>query len=92
MKVPKNFVRVVFITYPRGSGFTGGEEAPTAALNCVLRSRHTPEEKADMLQQPWTMFQELIGISTDQLARSLQENPSSNAMEMSQIMQAAGHE
>ena len=56
MKVPKNYVRVVFLSYPKGSGFTGGEQAPTASLNCVLRSGHTPEEKTDMLQQLWTMF------------------------------------
>jgi phenylpyruvate tautomerase PptA (4-oxalocrotonate tautomerase family) len=31
MKVPKQFVRVVFLSYPHGSGFTAGEEAPTAA-------------------------------------------------------------
>ena len=92
MKVPKNFVRVVFLLYPKGAGFTGGEQAPTAALNCVLRSGHTPEEKTDMLQQLWTMFQSLTGIATDQLALSLQEIPSSNAMDMGQIMQAVGHE
>jgi phenylpyruvate tautomerase PptA (4-oxalocrotonate tautomerase family) len=92
MKVPKNFVRVIFLSYPKGSGFTGGEQAPTASLNCVLRSGHTPEEKTDMLQQLWDMFQGLTGIATDQLAISLQEIPSSNAMEMGQIMQAVGHE
>jgi phenylpyruvate tautomerase PptA (4-oxalocrotonate tautomerase family) len=92
MKVPKNFVRVVFLCYPEGPGFTGGEEAPTAALNCVLRSGHTPEEKTDMLRQLWTMFQGLTGIATDQFVLSLQEIPSSNAMEMGQIMQAVGHE
>ena len=92
MKVPKNYVRVVFLSYPKGSGFTGGVQAPTASLNCVLRSGHTPEEKTDMLQQLWTMFQGLTGIATDQLAISLQEIPSSNAMEMGQIMQAVGHE
>jgi phenylpyruvate tautomerase PptA (4-oxalocrotonate tautomerase family) len=92
MKVPKNFVRVVFLSYPQGSGFTGGEQAPTAALNCVLRSGHTAEEKIDMLRQLWTMFQGLTGIATDQLALSLQEIPSSNAMEIGQIMQAVGHE
>jgi len=92
MKVPKNFVRVIFLTYPKGSGFTGGAEAPAAALNCVLRSGHTPEEKTDMLQQLWTMFQGLTGIATDQLALSLQEILSSNAMEMGQIMQAVGNE
>jgi len=92
MKVPENFVRVVFLSYPKGSGFTGGEQAPTASLNCVLRSGHTPKEKTDMLQQLWTMFQGLTGIATDQLVLSLQEIPSSNAMEMGQIMQAVGHE
>src|ERR1700728_1313945 len=92
MKVPKNFVRVVFLSYPGGSGFTGGEQAPTASLNCVLRSGHTAKDKTDMLQQLWTMFQGLTGIATDQLALSLQEIPSSNAMEMGQIMRSVGHE
>jgi hypothetical protein len=41
-----------------------------------------------VLQQLWAMFQSLTGIATDQLALSLQEIPSSNAMEMGQIMQA----
>ena len=92
MKVPKNFVRVVFLSYPKHSGYTAGEEAPTAALNCVLRSGHTVEEKTDLLNQLWSLFQELTGIATDQLAVSLQEIPSSNAMEMGRIMQAVSHE
>jgi phenylpyruvate tautomerase PptA (4-oxalocrotonate tautomerase family) len=91
MKVPENFVRVIFLSYPKRSGFTAGEKAPTAALNCVLRSGHTDEDKAEMLKQLWSMFQDLTGISTDQLALSLQEIPSTNAMEMGQIMQAVGH-
>lgn len=92
MKVPKNFVRVVFLSYPRGSGYSGGAEAPTAALNCVLRSGHTLQKKTNMLKQLWSMFQDLTGLGTEQLAISLQEIPSSNAMEMGQIMQTVGHE
>jgi phenylpyruvate tautomerase PptA (4-oxalocrotonate tautomerase family) len=91
MKVPSNFVRVVFLSYPNGSGYAAGKTAPTAALNCVLRSGHTDAEKTEMLQQLWSMFQDLTGIPTDQLVISLQEIPSSNAMEMGQIMQAVGH-
>jgi phenylpyruvate tautomerase PptA (4-oxalocrotonate tautomerase family) len=34
MKVPKSFVRVVFISYPEGSGYTAGTAAATAAINC----------------------------------------------------------
>jgi phenylpyruvate tautomerase PptA (4-oxalocrotonate tautomerase family) len=92
MKVPKSFVRVVFLSYPKHSGYTAGEEASTAALNCVLRSGHTVEEKTELLKQLWSLFQGLTGIAADQLAISLQEIPSSNAMEMGQIMQAVGHE
>jgi phenylpyruvate tautomerase PptA (4-oxalocrotonate tautomerase family) len=92
MKVPKNFVRVVFLSYPKHSGYAAGKRAATAALNCVLRSGHTVEDKTDLLKQLWSMFQELTGIPTDQLAISLQEIPSSNAMEMGQIMQAVSHE
>jgi phenylpyruvate tautomerase PptA (4-oxalocrotonate tautomerase family) len=92
MKVPRNFVRVVFLSYPKGSGYTAGEEAPTAALNCVLRSGHTAEEKADLLKQLWSMFQSQTGIATEQIALSVQEIPASNAMEMGQIMRAVGHE
>ena len=91
MKVPATFVRVVFLSYPKLSGFTAGKAAPTAALNCVLRSGHTDEEKTEMLKQLWSMFQSLTGVPTDQLAISLQEIPSSNAMEMGQIMQSVGH-
>ena len=90
MKVPRNFVRVVFLSYQQGSGFTAGREAPTAALNCVLRSGHTAEEKADALRQLWGVFQDLTGLATDQIAISLQEIPASNAMEMGEIMQPVG--
>ena len=92
MKVPKSFVRVVFLSYPQHSGYAAGEVAPTAALNCVLRIGHTVEEKTDLLQQLWSMFQKLTGIATEQLAISLQEIPSSNAMEMGQIMPEVSHE
>ena len=91
MKVPNNFVRVVFLSYPKGSGFAAGEQASTAALNCVLRSGHTDADKTDMLKQLWSMFQTITGIPTDQLAISLQEISSSNAVEMGQIMPSVGH-
>jgi phenylpyruvate tautomerase PptA (4-oxalocrotonate tautomerase family) len=92
MKIPTSYVRVVFLSYPKGSGYTAGEEAPTAALNCVLRSGHTAEEKTELLKQLWSMFQGHTGIATDELAICLQEIPSSNAMEMGQVMSAVGHE
>ncbi len=92
MQVPRNYVHVIFLSYPKYTGFSAGEAAPTATLNCVLRTGHTVEEKSDLLKQLWSMVQELTGIATDQLAISLQEIPSSNAMEMGRIMPAVSHE
>jgi phenylpyruvate tautomerase PptA (4-oxalocrotonate tautomerase family) len=92
MKVPASFVRVVFLSYSKGTGYTGGERAPTAALNCIMRAGHTAEDKTNMLQQLWAMFRSQSGIATDQLVISLQEVLSSNAMEMGKIMQAVGHD
>jgi len=90
MKVPRNFVHVIFLDYPKGSGYSSGREAPTASLNCILRSGHTADEKTDLLTQLWSMFQGRTGVATDQLAISLYEIPASNAMEMGQIMPAVG--
>ena len=45
-----------------------------------------------MLEQLWSMFQAYTGIATDQLAVSLQEIPSNNAMEMGKIMRSVSHE
>jgi phenylpyruvate tautomerase PptA (4-oxalocrotonate tautomerase family) len=90
MKVPRQFVRVVFLSYPQGSGFTAGDEAPTACLNCVFRTGHLAGEKAELLEQLWSMFQGLTGVASDQLALSLQEIPSQNAMELGQIMKPVG--
>jgi phenylpyruvate tautomerase PptA (4-oxalocrotonate tautomerase family) len=92
MKVPNSLVRVVFLSYPKGSGFAAGKAAPTAALNCVLRSGHTNEDKNEMLKQLWSMFQDLSSVPTDQLAISLREIPSSNAMEMGQVMPGVANE
>jgi phenylpyruvate tautomerase PptA (4-oxalocrotonate tautomerase family) len=90
MKVPRSFVRVVFLSYPKGSGFSAGQASSTAAVNCVLRSGHSAAKKADALKQLWALFQNLTGLPTDQIAISLQEVLSSNAMEMGQTMPAVG--
>ena len=91
MKVPRSFVHVIFLSYPKGSGYTEGKVGAAASLNCVIRSGHTNEEKADLLKQLWSTFQSLSGVATEHLAISLQEIPASNAMEMGQIMQEVTH-
>ena len=88
MKVPKSFVHMIFLSYPKGSGYTAGKEGPCASLNCTLRTGHTVDEKTNLLKQLWPIFQSLSAVATDQLVISLQEIPASNAMEMGQVMPA----
>jgi phenylpyruvate tautomerase PptA (4-oxalocrotonate tautomerase family) len=92
MKVPASYVRVVFISYPKGSGFTAGEEKPVAVLNCILRSGHSAREKTDLLEQLWSIFQAHSGAATDEIAICLKEIQSNNAMEMRTIMRSVGHQ
>jgi hypothetical protein len=61
MKVPRSFVRVIFLSYPRGSGYVAGERAPAAALDCTPRHGHTTEDKAEMMMRVW------VGIPVTQL-------------------------
>jgi phenylpyruvate tautomerase PptA (4-oxalocrotonate tautomerase family) len=56
MKVPEHFVRVVFLSYPKGAGYTAGNRASTGALNCILRSGHAVDEKTEMFKQWWLCF------------------------------------
>jgi hypothetical protein len=63
-----------------------------SCVDCVLRAGHTAEEKTDLLRLLWETFHNLTGLATDQLALSLHEIPSTNAMEMGTIMRAVGDE
>jgi len=51
MKVPSSFVHVIFLSCPKGSGYTAGKEGSAASLNCILRSGQTADEKTDLLKQ-----------------------------------------
>lgn len=92
MKIPRSFVRVIFLSYPKGSGYAAGEQASAVALDCILRNGHTAQEKTHLLMQVWEIFQRHTGVATNHLAISLREIPSTNAMEMGQIMSPVGQD
>jgi len=84
--VPKNWVHVVFQEYAAGNGFTAGEVAATAALTLLIRSGRSPDYKREMLKRLWQLLQDATGAPDDQIVLGIQEVPSSQAMEMGQIM------
>jgi phenylpyruvate tautomerase PptA (4-oxalocrotonate tautomerase family) len=86
MKVPKAFVRVIFAPYPRGCAYAAGTQATAVAVNCTLRTGHSPEEKAALLTEVWDTMRKYAEVSNELLAISLTEIPASDAMEMGQIM------
>ena len=84
--VPKNWVHIVFQEYAPGNGFTGGEVAATASLTLLIRTGRSPEYKRGLLKRLWELLQDATGAPDDQIVLGVQEVPSSQAMEMGQIM------
>jgi phenylpyruvate tautomerase PptA (4-oxalocrotonate tautomerase family) len=84
--VPKNWVHVVFQEYPPGNGFTAGEAAATASLTLLIRTGRSADYKREMLKRLWQLLQDATGAPDDQIVLGIQEVPSSQAMEMGQIM------
>jgi len=84
--VPKNWVHIVFQDYARGSGFTAGETSATAALTLLIRGGRSAEYKRELLKRVWGLFQAGTGALDAEMVFGIQEVPSSQAMEMGQIM------
>jgi phenylpyruvate tautomerase PptA (4-oxalocrotonate tautomerase family) len=84
--VPKNWVHVVFQDYAPGNGFTAGEPVATAALTLLIRAGRPPEYKQRLLKRLWELLQDATGAPDEQIVLGIQEVPSSQAMEMGQIM------
>jgi phenylpyruvate tautomerase PptA (4-oxalocrotonate tautomerase family) len=84
--IPKNWVHIVFHEYPIGSGFTAGKPSPTAALTLLIRSGRSAEYKKEMLKRLWSLMQAATGAPDVEIVLGIQEVPSSQAMEMGQIM------
>jgi phenylpyruvate tautomerase PptA (4-oxalocrotonate tautomerase family) len=84
--VPKNWVHIVFHEYPIGSGFTAGGHSPTAALTLLIRTGRSADYKREMLKRLWSLVQAATGAPDEEIVLGIQEVPSSQAMEMGQVM------
>jgi len=60
--------------------------AATAALTLLIRTGRSPEYKRGLLKRLWDLLQDATGAADDQIVLGIQEVPSSQAMEMGQIM------
>jgi phenylpyruvate tautomerase PptA (4-oxalocrotonate tautomerase family) len=84
--VPRTWVHIVFHEYPKGSGFTAGRPSPTAALTLLIRTGRSADYKREMLKRLWSLVQAATGAPDEEIVLGIQEVPSSQAMEMGQIM------
>jgi phenylpyruvate tautomerase PptA (4-oxalocrotonate tautomerase family) len=84
--VPKNWVHIVFQDYALSDGFTAGKVSATASLTLLIRTGRSSEYKSEMLKRIWKLFQGATGAPDDEIVLGIQEVPSSQAMEMGQIM------
>jgi phenylpyruvate tautomerase PptA (4-oxalocrotonate tautomerase family) len=84
--VPKNWVHIVFHEYPEGSGFTSGRPSAMAVLTLLMRAGRSADYKREMLKRLWSLVQAATGAPDEEIVLGIQEVPSSQAMEMGQIM------
>jgi phenylpyruvate tautomerase PptA (4-oxalocrotonate tautomerase family) len=84
--VPKKWVHIIFHEYPIGSGFTAGGPSPTAALTLLIRTGRSADYKREMLKRLWSLVQAATDVPDEEIVLGIQEVPSSQAMEMGQIM------
>ena len=78
-------VRVIFETVSPDSIYSGGKPAENAVIVGIIRGRST-EVKAQVLNELWSMYKNVTGLSDDQLWVSLTEIPASNAMEFGTLL------
>jgi phenylpyruvate tautomerase PptA (4-oxalocrotonate tautomerase family) len=84
--VPTNWVHIVFQEYAVGNGFTAGKPSVTAALTLLIRTGRSAEYKRELLRRLWKLLQDATRAPDDEIVIGIQEVPSSQAMEMAQIM------
>jgi phenylpyruvate tautomerase PptA (4-oxalocrotonate tautomerase family) len=84
--VPGNWVHVVFQEYPVGNGFTAGRPSPTVALTLLIRTGRSEDYKREMLKRLWALLQGATGACDEEIVLGIQEVPSSQSMEMGQVM------
>jgi phenylpyruvate tautomerase PptA (4-oxalocrotonate tautomerase family) len=84
--IPRNWVHIVFHEYPMGSGFTAGRNSSTAALTLLIRAGRSADYKREMLRRLWSLVQTATDAPDEEIVLGIQEVPSSQAMEMGQIM------
>jgi len=69
---PASFVRVIFETVSPDSTFSGGKPAVNASIVGIIRGRST-EVKAQLLNDLWSLYKNVTGLSDDQLWVSVTE-------------------
>jgi phenylpyruvate tautomerase PptA (4-oxalocrotonate tautomerase family) len=90
--VPADFVHSIFPTYPRNHAYVAADRSAVASIVGVIRAGRSPEQKSQLVQAIWKMFQDKTGVSDRDLSVALQEVPPSQAMENGMIMPEIGHE
>jgi phenylpyruvate tautomerase PptA (4-oxalocrotonate tautomerase family) len=83
---PRNFVRIIFNSYPEGNGFVAETPSATVFLLCHVRAGRTMETKQSMLKKLNDAAVKIGGISSDALAIILQEIPTGSGMEFGLIL------
>jgi phenylpyruvate tautomerase PptA (4-oxalocrotonate tautomerase family) len=88
---PAKLIWVIFETVSPDRIYAGGKPAGNALIVGLFRERST-EIKAQVLNDLWSMYKNMTGLSDDQLWVSLTAISPSDAMMFGAILPEPGHE
>jgi phenylpyruvate tautomerase PptA (4-oxalocrotonate tautomerase family) len=93
---PAGFVWVLFETVPPDRIYAGGKSGATPAVKAVMvgifRENRSTDVKTQVLNELWSMYKHVTGLSDDQLWVPLSEIPASDAMFLGALLPEPGHE
>jgi phenylpyruvate tautomerase PptA (4-oxalocrotonate tautomerase family) len=87
-----SMVWVIFATAASDSIYAGGRPAANAVIVGLFRESRSTEDKARVLNELWSMYTSVTGLSDDQLWVSLTEIAANDAMMFGAILPEPGHE
>jgi phenylpyruvate tautomerase PptA (4-oxalocrotonate tautomerase family) len=87
-----NMVWVIFETVSPDRIYAGGKPAVKALIVGLFREDRSTEVRAQVLNELWSMYKNVTGLSNDQLWVSLTEIPASDGMMFGAILPEPGHE
>jgi phenylpyruvate tautomerase PptA (4-oxalocrotonate tautomerase family) len=89
---PRSFVRVLFSELAMGDSFTGGEPAPVARLQGIIRAGRSQVDRARLLAELAAMFMQATGMAKRAVLVEIFDHAAHDVIEGGYVLPEPGQE